>query len=96
MGLFGTKTVECPAGEWTTIISNFGTGTPRTFEVAFATSSADGLTGEFEERKYFWIFPQEPVRGPLVPHMKFHRQWINGIYKVRVRPGSTTTARFRS
>lgn len=96
MGLFGNKTVECPAGKWTTIISNFGTGMPRTFTVAFTTSSGDDLTGEFEERKYFWIFPQKPVRGPLVPLMKFRRQWINGIYKVRVRPDSPATALFRS
>lgn len=92
MGLFGRKTVHCPAGEWTTIISNFGTGMPRTFRVRFEPVEGGAVSGAFEERRYFWIFPMRPETGSLVPLMEFRRHWINGIYKVLIRPEDPLTA----
>jgi hypothetical protein len=95
MGVFGKKRVECPAGRWTTIISNFGTGMQKTFTIAFLSESHDDVSGEWEERKYMWIFPQSPTRGPIVPLMKFNRDWINAIYKVRVKPDFDIYAEFK-
>lgn len=48
---------ECKAGEWTTIIKNFGTGCARAFEGAIAAiNEGEDISGEFEETPYFWIF----------------------------------------
>lgn len=95
MGLFGNNSVLCPAGRWTTVISNFGTGMPRTFTIAFTPRSGEEVSGTFEEKKYLWIFPQKPRTGNLVPLMRFNREWINGIYKVRVKPDTDLTAEFK-
>lgn len=94
MGLFGRRSMKCPAGRWTTIISNFGTGMPKTFTVALSSDRGNEVSGEYEEKKYTWIFPNQPRRGPLAPVMKFQREWINGIYRVRVRPERDVTAEF--
>jgi len=95
MGVFRSKTVDCPAGKWTSLISNFGTGMPKTFTIAFTPENGEDVSGEFEEKKYFWIFPGKTLHGPLVPLMEFQRDWINGIYKVRVKPDSRVTAEFK-
>lgn len=92
MGLFGRKTVQCQAGEWTTIISNFGTGMPKAFRVRFEPVEGGTVSGTFEERRYFWVFPMRPETGPLKPLMEFRRDWINGIYKVRIRPDGPLAA----
>ncbi len=91
MALVGKKKVLCPAGKWTTLISNFGTGMPKTFAVSF-TSDHGYIGGEFVEHKYLWIFPKTPVKGQLQPLMEFHREWINGIYSVKVKPETDTVA----
>lgn len=81
------KQKECKAGEWTTIIKNFGTGYARTFEVSLAAiNEGEEIAGEFEETPYFWIFAEKPRRGELSSSMQFHRKWINGRYKVRLKP----------
>lgn len=55
---------------------------PRTFQV-----TVEGETsGEYIEKPYFWIFGQKPRTGRLTPQMIFHRKWINGIYRVKVKP----------
>ncbi|NOQ23201.1 MAG: hypothetical protein GQ565_11210 [Candidatus Aegiribacteria sp.] len=95
MALFRKREVSCPAGRWTTLISNFGSGMPKTFTIAFHTESHGEISGEFLEKKYFWIFPQKPVRGPLVPLMEFKRDWINGIYTVKVKPDIDLIAEFK-
>ena len=95
MGLFGSRKKKCPAGKWTTLISNFGTGMPKTFTVAFSSEKGEDISGEYMEKKYTWIFPKKPVRGPIVPLMRFNREWINGIYKVQVKPDVDLTAEFK-
>ena len=94
MGIFGGGRRKCPAGKWTTLISNFGTGMPKTFTVALISPEGEPVSGQFEEKKYTWIFPRKPVRGRLVPMMEFHREWINGIYSVRIKPDSDLIATF--
>ena len=86
MSLFGPKIVNCPKGIWTTLISNFGTGMPKFFNITFTTNGDAAIDGEFIEKRALWIFPQAEVRGRLTPKMEFHRFWINAIYSVRVCP----------
>lgn len=83
------QTKHCPAGKWTYIIKNFGTGLPRTFRIEITGDPA----GVFEERPYFWIFAQRPRTGKLSSVMTFHRKWINGIYRVRVKPTQDVSIR---
>lgn len=80
------KQKDCKAGEWTTVIKNFGSGYARIFEVSISPAS-DGqeIDGEYEETPYFWIFAQTPRTGKLASKMQFHRKWINGRYKVRLK-----------
>ncbi len=86
------RKISCPAGRWTTLISNFGTGMPKTFTVSFHSESMGEISGEFLEKKHFWIFPQKSVRGASVPLMEFNREWIIGIYSVKVKPDITGLA----
>jgi hypothetical protein len=78
--------IFCPKNQSTRIINSIATGLPRVFSVKI--TPADGLTlsGIFEERRCFWIFPQTPVTGELKPKMEFTRKWINAFYSVRIKP----------
>jgi hypothetical protein len=86
------KPIHCKAGEWTKLVSNFGSGYARTFEVHLTAANGGPIEGEFEERRAWWIFPQSPQRGPLAPEMQFHRKWINAIYSIRIKPSRDVTA----
>jgi len=79
------KTIVCKAGKTTKIISNFGSGHAKTFKVDIS-GNGELISGTFIEKKYLWIFPKAPNTGEIEPHMLFHRDWINGIYKVYVTP----------
>ena len=89
------KSIRCPAGQWTTLVSNFGSGMPRTFRVRLTAAGGATVAGEFEEKAAAWIFPRPPRTGELRPEMEFHRRWINAIYKIRVRPQVDLTAELR-
>ena len=84
MGLFGDKSVRCPAGQWTTLVKNFGSGYPRTFIVRLA---GDGpIRGQWVEKRHWWIFPQKETVGELASELRFERYWINAIYSIRICP----------
>lgn len=85
-GVHVRKQRTCAKDQWTTIISNFGTGIPRTFRITFTTKDGKILAGKYIEQRYFWIFPQSPSEGDLKPTMNFHRNWINAIYKLKIFP----------
>jgi hypothetical protein len=87
----GRQQVRCPAGEWTRIISSFASGMPRQFRVSFDGGGAP-VEGDFEEKRYWWVFGQTPRAGTLTAEMVFDRYWINAIYRVRVRPLRDTLA----
>jgi len=87
--------IPCPAGSWTTIVSNFGSGYPKTFTIHFESVDGAPVDGTFEEKAALWIFSQPAKEGKLVPKMSFHRKWINGIYKIRVCPTSDVLAYVR-
>lgn len=76
----------CKKDKITRIISNFGTGYPKTFRISFSSSSGEKISGTYIEKRYFWVFPQKPTEGELKPNMQFHRKWINGIYSVSIKP----------
>lgn len=88
MGFFGPKNVTCPAGQWTTIISNAFVQFPATFTVHFEGEVA----GELEETKSSWIFPGSPRRGQLTARMTFRRGYWNTFYRVRVHPTTNVVA----
>ena len=86
----GDKTIRCPANQWTTLVSNFGSGYPKTFSVRL---EGDGpVTGEWLEKRHWWIFPQKETTGPLASELRFDRYWINAIYKIKIRPDRDVVA----
>jgi hypothetical protein len=86
MGLLGVKRIDCPQNQWTTIISNFGTGMPANWDITFKAKDGGKVDGTYIEKRYLWIFPQQPVTGKIVAQMKFERYWINAIYSLKVCP----------
>lgn len=87
------KRIPCPAGKWTTLVSNFGSGMAKTFEIELHGEGV--IDGEFEEKAAAWIFPRPARTGSLAPSMRFHRKWINAIYKLRIKPTTDVTATVR-
>ncbi len=94
MGFFNRKSVECPVNKWTRIIFDFGKGYPETIAVTFESKGGGEVQGEYREKRYFWIFPQQPATGPLQPQMTFSRYWINGVYTVDICPKVDCMAHF--
>ena len=80
------KTIHCPKGKSTKIISNFGRGFSQIFNLTITTDSETNISGTYIEQKYFWIFPQKPITGKLEAQMQFHRRWIDGIYSITIIP----------
>ena len=83
---------RCPAGQWTVLISNFGSGYPRSFQVRLRSEAGGAVSGQYQEKRATWIFPNAPVTGALAPVLTFHRKWINAIYKVSIRPDQDVVA----
>jgi hypothetical protein len=92
MGLFGVKKIECPKNEWTTLISNFGSGMPAYWKITFKSKNGEKVDGQFIEKRYWWIFPQQPVTGKITEKMSFERYWINAIYSLKVCPTTDVIA----
>ncbi len=80
------KRQYCRQGEWSTIILNFGTGLERVFNISFKSKMNETVTGEYSEKRFCWIFPQEATGGKLISNMSFRRDWINAIYILKIRP----------
>lgn len=80
------KTKLCKKDKFTKIISNFGSGYPKTFKISIKSANGEKISGTYIEKRYLWIFPQKPIEGELNPNMQFHRKWINGIYSVALKP----------
>lgn len=86
MGFFGTKKIECPKNQWTTLISNFAAGMPACWNIKFKTIGGEQVAGSYIEKRYWWVFPQKPVTGELTEQMQFERYWINAIYSLKICP----------
>jgi hypothetical protein len=81
-----SRTLQCPAGEWTTIFDHAFVQMPWTWIITFTSSDGSPVSGEIAEKRSSWIFPNPPVSRPLVAQMEFHRGWFNTFYSVRVKP----------
>lgn len=79
------RTVRCPANVWTTILDTPFAQLPVTWAVHLEATGAP-VAGEYEERKTQWVFPTNPVRGPLLERMTFARGYWNTFYSVRICP----------
>jgi hypothetical protein len=86
MGLFGIKRIECPKNQWTTLISNFGTGMPACWNIRFVAKAGEKIEGSYMEKRWWWVFPRKPVTGIITEQMQFERYWINAIYTLQVCP----------
>lgn len=93
--MFGKKTVECPAGEWTTIIRSRFAQMPAVWEVSLHAPDGGEVAGEFEETKSRWIFRGPHVVGRLSGRLTFERGYWNTFYSVRVRPRIPVRAEIR-
>ncbi len=80
------KRQHCRQGEWSNIIFNFGTGLERVFNVSFKSEMNETVSGEYLEKKFTWIIPQEATGGKLTSNMSFRRDWINAIYILKICP----------
>lgn len=80
------RTVKCPAGEWTTIFDHVFVQLPRTWTISFGAADGGAVTGEVEEKRSSWIFPNSPTSRALEAVMVFRRGWWNTFYSVRVKP----------
>jgi len=63
--------------------------------VTLESSSGGGIDGKYKETHYNWIFPRDPVIGPVGLSMKFHRRWIDGIYSVYIKPSEECVAQVK-
>lgn len=86
MGIFGTKHIECPANQWTQIISNAFVQMPAVFDVRIRTKSGAPVVGAVGEKASRWIFPGQVKQTPLAARMTFERGYFNTFYSVMIRP----------
>jgi hypothetical protein len=84
--------IECPKDTWVTLISDYGNGSSHEHKISFETPDGKPVSGIYEERRYFWIYPQASTIGELKNQMSFRRYWINAIYTVRVRTNADAFA----
>ena len=92
MGFFGVKRIECPKNQWTTLISNFGTGMPACWNIRFKAQAGEAIAGSYIEKRWWWILPRKPVTGKITEQMQFERYWINAIYSLKVYPNTDVIA----
>ena len=92
--MFGKKTIDCPAGQWTTIIRSRFAQMPAVWNVHLRSEDGE-VAGEFEETKSKWVFPGKPVTGQLGERLTFERGYWNTFYLVRIRPRTPVTAEIR-
>lgn len=71
---------------WTRALFDFGKGFPEDIRLVLAAEQGSGVTGQYKETHYDWIFPRKPVMGALAEELKFHRRWIDGIYSIDIKP----------
>jgi hypothetical protein len=95
MGLFGPKSVKCPSGQWTDILSTAFVGLPASWEVVFISGEGKPVDGEYVQKRTAWIFPQAPEQGRIQQNMVFRRCWINTFYRVSIKPASELVAQVR-
>lgn len=94
--MFGRqKTINCPAGQWTTVIHTSFAQLPITWTLCLQ-SETNVIEGDYEESKSSWIFPGTPTTGPMQAQMSFARGYWNTFYKLRFRPAQDSTVTIES
>lgn len=86
MSLFGPTRYECPAGQWTVIISRSFVQLPAAYDVLITTRDGSPVAGWYSEKKSRWIVPGKPVEGKLAPRLAFERGFWNTFHTVQVLP----------
>ncbi len=89
------RTVKCPAGEWTAIFDHAFVQLPWSWTVSFTAVDGSEISGEIEEKRSSWIFPNPPTSLLLTPVMVFRRGWWNTFYAVHVKPTSELIAHIK-
>ena len=59
------KQIFCKKNQLTKIISNFGTGYPKTFNVTIIPEGNEDVSGIYLEKRYLWIFTETPNEGKI-------------------------------
>ena len=90
-----TRTVKCPAGQWTAIFNHAFVQLPNAWTVSFTAVDGDSVTGEVVENRSSWIFPNSPTTLTLANVMNFKRGWWNTFYSVRVKPTCDVIAQIK-
>ena len=84
------RSVRCEPGVWTRILFSFGVGLEKDWKVTF---TAEGeISGEAQVFKALWVFPRPPQSMPIRPNMVFQRDWVNGIFWVKIKPSALVHA----
>lgn len=92
---FFKERVFCAKGRKTIVISSIGHSYRRTFTVTFVTKDGGPVSGEYTERRFWWIIPLKPVTGPIQQTMQFERQASNNIYLVSFKTDTDATAEIK-
>ena len=87
------RTVKCPAGQWTAIFNHAFVQMPNAWRVSFTAADGGAVTGEVEEKRSSWIFPNPPKTLTLANVMVFKRGWWNTFFSVHVKPTRDVIAR---
>lgn len=85
MGIFGSKHIDCPAGQWITLIHTSFAQMPKNWTVTFRSVNGHKVEGTYTEKKSMWIIPGAPTSGPISQTQIFERGYWNTFYSVMVK-----------
>jgi hypothetical protein len=93
-----SKFVEWPRpfgapGAWTAIFDHGFVQIPMSWTVRFESADGESFTGEVQEKRSSWIFPNPPTSRTLESKMRFQRGWWNTFFTVKVKPDRDLMAR---
>jgi hypothetical protein len=83
--MFGPKKIDCPAGQWVTLIHTSFAQMPKSWTVTFQSADGRKVEGTYTESKSTWIFPGTPTNGPISQTHVFERGYWNTFYSVMVK-----------
>ena len=95
VSLFGKKSVDCKAGEWTVLAETMASGMPRTYQFEL---QGEIIEGQFRVSRSFFPFGLGLTQvdgGDLKPGLRFDQGWFDVSYRIEVNPKADVTARAR-
>lgn len=87
------KSIDCPAGEWTTLTRSIAAGMPAFYQVQLEGEEVAGTFRVYRSFLPFGLGFGQPETGELNPHMEFHRGWFDASFKVEINPNSALRAK---